>query len=171
MFTFYVVFLIPVIVYVLAFLYETWLSFRRLKDPRAGRSSYVTATWEVTHTLLVFAVVTLLMTFTQDLVRLASALFWPTFIAAIALGLRAVGYLYIFYVRPKVGKASWIDWGFALTHVVAALFLVVTVAKALWFITREHPIANTQFFPIFIPGLLLVLAVCSIPIAILYRTK
>ncbi len=171
MFTFYLVFLLPVFVYVMAFLYETWLSFRRLKDPGAGRASYVTATWEVTHTLLVFAVVTLLMTFTQDLVRLASTLFWPTFIAVIALGLRAVGYLYIFYVRPKVSRASWIDWGFALTHVVAALFLVVTVVKALWFIAQQHPIANTQFFPIFIPGVILVFAVCAIPIITLYRTK
>ncbi len=171
MFTFYLVFLLPVLVYMVAFLYETWLSFKRLKNPKAGRASYVTATWEVTHTLLVFAVVTLLMTFTQDLVRLASTLFWPTFIAAIALGLRAIGYLYIFYVRPRMSQANWVDWSFALTHVVAALFLAVTVVKALWFIGQQHPIANTQFFPIFIPGLLLVLAVCIVPIAVLYRTK
>ncbi len=171
MLTFYLVFLIPLLIFVVAFLYETWLSFKRLKDPRKGRAGYVTATWEVTHTLLVFSVVTLLMTFTQDLVRLASALFWPTFIAAIALGLRAVAYLYIFYVRSGTKRANWIDWGFALTHVVAAVFLVLTVVKALWFIVQHNPTANTQFFPIFVPGLILVLAVCIVPIATLYRTK
>ncbi len=171
MLTFYIVFLVPLLIFVVAFLYETWLSLKRLRDPRAGRASYVTATWEVTHTLLVFSVVTLLMTFTQDLVRLASTLFWPTFIAAIALGLRAVAYVYIFYVRTHTKRANWIDWGFALTHVVAAVFLVLTVLKALWFIWQNNPTANTQFFPIFVPGLVLVLAVCIVPIATLYRTK
>lgn len=171
MLTFYIVFLVPLLIFVVAFLYETWLSFRRLRDAKAGRLGYVTATWEVTHTLLVFSVITLLMTFTQDLVHLADTLFWPTFVAAIALGLRAVAYLYIFYVRQTTRRANWIDWGFALTHVVAAVFLVLTVAKALWFILQNNPVANTQFFPIFIPGLILVLAVCIVPIITLYRTK
>lgn len=171
MLTFYIVFLVPLLIFVTAFLYETWLSFKRLKNPQKGRTGYVTATWEVTHTLLVFSVVTLVMTFTQDLVRLASVLFWPVFIAAVALGLRAVAYLYIFYVRTTTKRANWIDWGFALTHVVAALFLVLAVVKGLWFIWQNNPVANTQFFPVFIPGLLLVLAVCIVPLVTLYRTK
>jgi hypothetical protein len=171
MLTFYVVFLVPLLIFVVAFLYETWLSFKRLNNPKNGRAGYVTATWEVTHTLLVFSLIMLLMTFTQDLVRLADALFWPAFIAAGALGLRAVGYLYIFYVRSATKHANWIDWSFAVTHVVAAAFLVLTVVKALWFIWQNDPVANTQFFPAFIPGLILVLAVCIVPIATLYRTK
>ncbi|MCA9327042.1 hypothetical protein KDA14_00775 [Candidatus Saccharibacteria bacterium] len=171
MLTFYIVFLTPVLLFVLAFLYETWLSFARLKNPSSGKGGYVNATWEVTHTLLVFSVVMLLMTFTQDLVRLADVLFWPTFIAAIALGLRAVAYIYIFYVRHNVKRAGIVDWFFALTHVVAAALLVTVVIKALWFIWQNNPTANTQFFPIFIPGLILVLLVCIAPIMSLYRAK
>lgn len=171
MLTFYVVFLVPLTIFVLAFLYETWLSIARLRNPNAGKTGYVSATWEVTHTLLVFAVVMLLMTFTQDLVRLADALFWPTFIAAIALGLRAVAYIYIFYVRHNAKRIGAIDWFFALTHIVAAAFLVTVVVKALWFIWKNDPVANTQFFPIFIPGLILVLLVCVVPILTLYRAK
>lgn len=169
--TFYIVFLVPLLLFVSAFLYETWLSFARLRNPKKGRAGYVSATWEVTHTLLVFTVVMLIMTFTQDLVRLADVLFWSTFIAAIFLGLRAVAYLYIFYVRPPSRPASWIDWAFAFTHVFAAAFLVITVLRALWFIWQEHPVANTQFFPLFIPGLILVLFLCTVPMLTIYRTK
>ena len=171
MWLFYVLFLVPVLLFVIAFLYETWLSFARLKSPKKGRASYLTATWEVTHTLLVFAVVMLLMTFTQSLTDLAHALFWPTFIAAVFIGLRAVAYLYIFYVRRDTKRIDVVDWGFAITHVGAALFLVLTVLDALIFIWTKHPVANTQFFPAFIPGLLLVLALCAVPLATLYRTK
>ena len=171
MLTFYIVFLVPLLLFVSAFLYETWLSFARLRNPKQGRSGYVSATWEVTHTLLVFTVVMLLMTFTQDLVRLADTLFWPTFIAAVALGLRGVAYLYIFYVRPASRKVGLVDWGFALTHVVAAGFLVLTVIEALLFIWQKDPIANTQFFPMFLPGLVLVLLLCAIPMSSIYRTK
>lgn len=169
--TFYIVFIVSIGLFVVAFLYETWLSLRRLARPQSGREGYVSATWEVTHTLLVFALITLLMTFTQDLVNLASSIFWPAFIAAIALGLRAVVYLYIWYVRRSAVRRNWVDWIFAVSHLVAAVFLVLTAAKALWFISRYHPVANTQFLPIFIPGLVLTAAVCIIPAIVLYRTK
>lgn len=171
MLTFYIVFLVPVLLYVIAFLYETFLSFKRLGNPRAGRYGYVSTTWEVTHTLLVFSIVMLVMTFTQDIVNLANVLFWSTFIAAIALGLRAVSYLYIFYVRDAKKRPGAIDWMFALTHVAAAIFLVITVVKALLFIWQHNPTPNTQFFPVFIPGLVLVVGVCILPMAVLYKTK
>lgn len=171
MWLFYVLFLVPLVLFVSAFLYETWLSFARLKDPKKGRASYVSATWETTHTLLVFTVVMLLMTFTQVLDDLAAAIFWPTFIAAVFLGLRAVAYIYIFYVRKETKRVNWIDWFFAFTHVGAAVFLVITVLKALWFILQENPPANTQFFPLFIPGLMLVLILTALPLLSIYRTK
>ncbi|MBL8121722.1 hypothetical protein JNM87_03160 [Candidatus Saccharibacteria bacterium] len=171
MWLFYVLFLTPLVLFVSAFLYETWLSFARLKNPKKGRAGYVTATWEVTHTLLVFTVVMLLMTFTQSLTALARSLYWSTFVAAVFLGLRAVAYLYIFYVRRDTKRINAIDWFFAITHVGAAIFLVVTVLQALVFIWTKDPVANTQFFPAFVPGLLLVLALCAVPLATVYRTK
>lgn len=171
MWLFYVIYLVPVLLFVTAFLYETWLSFARLKDPKKGRATYLSATWEVTHTLLVFAVVMLLMTFTKSLTELASSLFWVTFIAAVFIGLRAVAYLYIFYVRKNQKTVNAIDWFFAFTHVGAALFLVATVVQSLIFIWTKDPVANTQFFPAFIPGLVLVLALCAVPLATIYRTK
>jgi hypothetical protein len=60
---------------------------------------------------------------------------------------------------------------FAISHIVAALLLVVTVVKALLYIYQNNPPVNSQFIPYFIPGLLVVLAISAIPILTLYSTK
>lgn len=164
-------FLVPVVLFVIAFLYETYLSFRRLKNPRAGKSGYLSATWEITHTLLVAAVVMLVMMFTKSIDELSAAIFTATFLAAVALGVRAVLYIYIFYVRDGKPKTNWIDWTFAFTHVIAAGLLVVVVLQALWFLYQNNPVPNTQFLPYFIPGMIFVLLVTLFPILFLYKTK
>ncbi len=165
-----ILFLVPTLLFVVAFLYETYLSFRRLKNPKAGKTGYLAATWEVTHTLLVAAVVMLVMMFTDHIDKLSSAIFTATFMAATALGVRAVLYIYIFYVRTK-NKTSWIDWAFAFAHVIAALLLVVVVLQAIWFMHQNNVAVNSQFLPYFIPGIVVVIAVCAVPILVLYKTK
>ncbi len=160
----------PVLLFVLGFLYETYISFKRLARPKYKRDEYVSATWEVTHTLLVFAVVMLLMLFTKVLDELAASIFLSTFIAGTALMIRSACYTYIFYARKK-NIINWVDWTFALSHVVAALFLVITVLKALWFIFTKNPPVNDQFIPYFIPGLLVVIGICILPMILLYKTK
>lgn len=165
-----ILFIVPVLLFVLAFLYETYVSFRRLAGRSNDRRAYLSATWEITHTLLVFAVVMLIMLFTQQLDQLASAIFVPTFLAAAILAIRAVCYVYIFYVR-STPRINWIDWLFAVTHVLAAALLVVVVLKAVWFILTEEPTVNSQFIPYFLPGLALVMAVCAVPIIFLYQTR
>lgn len=163
-------FLIPTLLFVIAFLYETYLSFARLKNPKLGKKEFVSATWEVTHTLLIFAVVMLLMLFSRNIDGIATAIFIPTFLAALALAVRLICYLYIFYVRQK-NKITAVDWVFAISHIVAALLLVVTVVKALLYIYQNNPPVNSQFIPYFIPGLLVVLAISAIPVLTLYSTK
>lgn len=166
----YALFFIPLIIFVLAFLYETFLSFRRLQNIKVGKQGYVHATWEVTHTLLVFALVVLIMMFTKSIDALSSTIFVTTFLAAVALIIRSICYTYIFYVR-KSQKTSWVDWLFAVSHVAAALFLVITVIKIVWFLVKQSPEANLQFVPMFIPGLILVLVICALPMFYLYSTK
>lgn len=165
-----ILFLVPTLLFVLAFLYETFLSFKRLRRPDAGKAGYVSATWEITHTLLVTAVVMLVMMFTSVIDKLSAAIFTATFLAAIALGVRAVLYIYIFYVRPNK-KIGLVDWLFALTHISAAGLLVTVVAQALWFLHQYNPPANTQFLPYFIPGLIGVIALTFAPIVYLYKTN
>lgn len=166
----YALFLVPLVLYVVAFLYETLLSFLRLRNPKAGRSGYVHATWEITHTLLIFSLVVMLMLFTKSIDGLAAAIFLPAFLAAVALVVRSICYIYIFYVR-STPKTSAVDWVFAISHVFAAIFLVLTAVKALLYLFQNQPDANTQFIPVFIPGLIVVVAICAIPMIYLYFSK
>lgn len=170
MITAYLLIFIPILLFVAAFLYETYLSFARLRKPNAGKHGYVDATWEVTNTLLVFGVVMMLMLFTKSIDVIASAIFMSTLLAGGALLIRAACYIYIFYVRTQQ-RTGPVDVLFALSHVAAAAMLVVTVIKASWLLFTEYPEANLQFIPYFLPGLFLVLAVCAVPMIILYRSK
>jgi cytochrome bd-type quinol oxidase subunit 2 len=166
----YALFLIPLTLYVVAFLYETILSFLRLKNTEAGRTGYVHATWEITHTLLIFALVVMLMLFTKVIDDLGAVMFVPAFLAAVALTIRSMCYIYIFYVRNST-TTSWIDWVFAGSHVAAASLLVLTAVRALLYLLQNQPPANTQFIPVFVPGLIVVVAICLAPMLFLYFTK
>lgn len=166
----YALFLVPLVLFVLAFLYETLLSFLRLRNPESGRAGYVHTTWEITHTLLIFALVVMLMLFTKSIDELSAAIFIPAFLAAIALTIRSICYIYIFYVRTTP-RTSFVDWVFAFSHVFAALLLVVTAAKALWYLFQNQPDANTQFVPVFLFGLVFVIGICIVPIIFLYSSK
>jgi cytochrome bd-type quinol oxidase subunit 2 len=165
-----ILFLIPVLLFVVAFLYETFLSLQRLFKPQASKRGYVNATWETTHTLLVAGVIVLVMMFTRDIANLGSAIFLSTFLAAGALVVRAVIYCYIFYVR-KSEKVNWVDWLFAASHLLAAVFLVITVLEALWYLYRNNPPANTEFLPLLVPGLVAVIAAIAVPMFVLYKTR
>lgn len=162
-----ILFLVPVLLFVIAFLFETYLSFKRLKSTKPSHKGYVQATWEVTHTLLVIGVVFLVMMFTQNIEGLSSAIFTAAFIAISFLLIRAICYAYIFYGRKK-DKVSIVDWIFAFSHLFAAVFLVIVVIQALWYIYKNNPAPNTQFFPYFLPGLIVVIAIVFIPLVMLY---
>lgn len=164
----YLLIYIPILLFVLAFLYETFLSFARLFKKTS--LSYTDATWEVTNTLLVFGVVMLIMLFTQDIDRLASAIFLTTLSAGVALLARGALYVYVFYIKTS-NKIGLLDWLFALSHVVAALLLVATVVIATIFLITQQPAANLEFIPYFIPGLVLVLGVCAVPLVRLYFSR
>lgn len=170
MFWAYVLIYVPILLFVVAFLYETYLSFTRLGNHKSSRQGYLSATWEVTHTFLIFGVVMLLMLYTQVIDQIADVIFLSTFWAAVALGLRGVLYIYLFYVRKKP-TINWIDWVFAFTHVIAAVLLVITVLRATWFLFTQNPPLNAQFIPVFLPGLLIILLITAIPMAVLYKSK
>lgn len=165
-----VLFITPVLLFVVAFLYETYLSFKRLKNPKFGSDGYISATWEVTHTLLVFAVVMLLMLFSSSIDDISKVILLPVFWAGTALSIRAALYIYIFFVR-KSPKITWVDWSFAFSHILAALLLVLVVLKSLFFVYKNKPEVNSQFIPYFMPGLMIVLVVCFVPLLYLYRVK
>ena len=167
----YLLIYIPILLFVLAFLFETFLSFARLKPGnKFAKSGFADATWEVTNTLLVFGVVMLLMLFTRSIDVIADAIRTSTLLAATALLVRAICYIYVFYIK-QTRRINILDWLFAISHLLAALLLVVTVLQATIVLFTKHPEANLQFIPYFIPGLVFVLALCAWPLAKLYSTK
>lgn len=163
-------FLVPVLIFVVAFLYETYISFARLKDTKKDRHGYVSATWEITHTFLIIGLVMLFIFYSQSLTDIASAIFLPAFLAGLFLVIRGILYTYIFYVR-KEKKVNYLDWLFACLHVLAAIFLVLVVSKAVYFVLKNHPIANMQFIAYYIPGLILTLALITVPMFVIYKIK
>lgn len=166
----YLLIYVPILLFVAGFLYETYLSFARIAKKGKGRKAYLSTTWEVTHTLLIFGVVMMLMLFTKHIDTIANAIFIPTFIAMTALFLRGLCYIYIFHItkRTKIGITDWI---FALSHVVAALFLVVVVLLFTYTLATNTFTANTQFVPPFLVGLGGILLVCAAPLGALYLQK
>lgn len=164
----YALIYVPILLFVLGFLYETFISFKRLR----GKAShaYVDATWEVTHTFLVFGLVMLLMLYTQAIDQLADVLFLPAFLAAIALGARGACYIYIFYVR-KGKKITWVDHIFAWSHVAAALLLVTAVLRFSWYLISENPPANEQFVTPFLVGLVFIFGLCVLPLLKIYSSR
>lgn len=165
-------FIIPLVFYVVAFLYETYLSLVRLgASKQKNNSNYVSATWEITHTLLVFSLVMLLMLHTNEINELASMLFVPAFLAGFALTMRAFFYVYVFYVREPAKRVGIGDWLFAASHVLAVIGLVATAFQALKFISVDGRMVNDQFLPIFVPGLVLIMALCAGPIFVVYKNK
>ena len=129
------------------------------------------ATWEITHTLLVFSLVMLLMLHTANLSALARVLFMPAFIAAFALSVRAFCYVYIFYVRDTKAPTDWFDWLFAISHGAALLTLALTAYRAVDFLRQPNLVVNHQFLGYFVPGLFVILAICTVPMVMLYKTK
>jgi cytochrome bd-type quinol oxidase subunit 2 len=166
----YLLIYVPILLFVSGFLYETYLSFARIAKKGKGRKTYLSTTWEVTHTLLIFGVVMMLMLFTKHIDVIANAIFIPTFIAMTALFVRGLCYVYIFYIS-KHTKTGIADWIFAFSHVVAALFLVIVVALFTYTLATHTFVANTQFIPPFLVGLGGILLVCAAPLAALYLQK
>jgi len=170
MLTVYLLIYTPILLFVVAFLMETYLSVVRLFASNRRGSGYVDATWEVTNTLLVFGVVMLLMLFTKSIDVIAAAIFVPTMLAAVGLIARAACYLHIFYVKDT-HRIGLVDWVFSGLHLATALLLVTTVLEATRVLITKHPVANTQFVPYFLPGLAFVLLICLVPLVRLYRSK
>lgn len=163
----YLLIYIPILLFVLAFLYETLLSVLRLVG-YSERRGYVDSTWEITHTTLVFGVVMMLMLFTKNIDTIASVLFWPAFLAITFLMIRGATYIQIFYIRKNVKRRNWVDWTFMLSHLGAALTLVWAVIAFTLLLLGDTMQANTQFVPAFTTGLIVIVAIITGPIMYLY---
>lgn len=170
----YTVVLIPLVAYILAFGYETILSLLRLSKKYQRRhryQGYAHATWEITHTLLIFSFTAFFVLFSPLVVKLAEHAYLPLFATGVLFAVRGVLYLYLFYVVTDDKPRPFWDWLFALTHLGLLTTLLWAIA-VVWGIIAANPVTPlTDMVWLVAPPVALVLAVSFIPLLRLYFTR
>lgn len=164
--------LTPLSLFLVAYLYETYISFRRLSQPKKGRH-YVDATWEVTHTFLVVSVALFVGFFSSNLTEIAYVTFYPLFLTSVFVGIRTLAYIYIFVIRENKNQMtrSLVDSIFAFSHVGVIIGLLYLLAVLIPKILSIQLIPNTLFIPWMIPGAFAIIVICIIPLFNLYKTR
>lgn len=167
--TLYILLITLIVLYAAGYLYETIMSFVRLKTTK--REMYPNASWEVIHTTLVIAFATFMITHGPMLPELAPLILVPFMIALLGFFLRATCQMLIFFGRQDSRRHSWIDWCFAFSHLVILIpFLYAVITTAVYLLT--HPLnVLTGMFGWFIPGLLLGIALNLVPIVYIFHTQ
>jgi len=78
--------------------------------------------------------------------------------------------VYLFFAA-KAGRHAVADWLFAVCHLVMLCGLAYTIVATLRVLSTQNFAVNDQFIGYMIPALILVGAVCAVPIWGSYRRK
>ncbi len=164
--------LTPLVIFLVAYVVETYLSFKRLISPRNGRD-YLDATWEITHTFLVVSVALFVGFFSNNLVTIAHTTFFPLFFTSIFIGIRTLAYIYIFVISSakKQQQRTWIDMVFAWSHIGVIAGLLYLLAVLIPQLLTTELIPNTSFIAWMVPGAVIIFIACLAPLISLYRIK
>lgn len=167
----YSLILVPLAFYALAFGYETYMSIARLVGNAYSRgATYVHATWEVTHTLLVYSFVIFITTHSNMLPQLAPVMFVPVSIVATLLMIRAALYLYLFYGEENPRAARLLHSLFAVCHIVPFMALIWGFIAVYGTVSRLSLEPMTDNLWIIFAGLVITASFCAIPLARLYAS-
>jgi len=107
--------IIPLLVYIPMFGYETYIAFRRVGKPLDKGGEYLHATWESTHTFLILSVNYFVWLYSSAVVAVGQAVFLPLFIFGLTFIARAVIYTYLFYIKTSTKATPVLDLIFALS--------------------------------------------------------
>jgi len=163
--------IVPLIVYIPMFLVELFIAFRRIGKPLDKGGEYLHATWEATHTFLILALNYFMWLYSSAIVDVGKVVFIPLITFGAVFIVRAILYVYLFYIRKSNRPNILADWLFALSHVVMfACISYVAVATALTLLGGNYD-PNHILLPLLYPGLFLMIPLISVPLYFLYRTK
>lgn len=168
----YTLILLPIAGWVAAFGYETWIALGRSEtggDFKKG-DAYVHASWEITHTLLVYAFTVFLISFADSLSILDRALFLPVCAFMIALMIRGCIYLYLFYGEDIKWPQLWYNL-FAITHIASLVAILSGALNVAFLIMTFSLTPSTDHLPIVTIGFVLTAIVCAVPIWAAYRHR
>jgi len=167
----YLFILTPLIVYVITFIYETYLAIMRVKTGKLDRGqAFVMSTWEISHTIFVYAVTVFIVSHADLLPIIAPQLLLPSSIFIVALIIRGTMYLSLFYADSSSNKKHRL-WHalFALTYITGLLSAVWLIMIATVSIITQGFVPNTDALIYTAAGFIPALLICGIPIFVLYR--
>ncbi len=163
--------LIPIIAYLPMFLYELYIAFRRIGKPMDKGGEYLHATWEVTHTFLILSLNYFMWLYSSAIVEVSKAVFLPLILFGAVFIVRAVLYLYLFYIKTSKRPNLSADWLFAICHIaMLASVGYIGVATTRILLTGDYE-PNHILLPLIVPGLFLMIPLISVPLYFLYQTK
>jgi hypothetical protein len=163
--------IVPLLVYIPMFLVELYIAFRRIGKPLDKGGEYLHATWEVTHTFLILSLNYFMWLYSSAIVEVARAVFVPLITFGAVFIVRAILYVYLFYIKKSTKPNLLADWSFALCHVVMFVCIsYVTVATAGVLLGGNYE-PNHILLPLLYPGILLMVPLVSVPLYFLYKTR
>lgn len=163
--------IVPLLIYIPMFLVELYIAFRRIGKPLDKGGEYLHATWEATHTFLILALNYFMWLYSSAIVDVARAVFVPLITFGAVFIIRAILYVYLFYIKKSTKPNLLLDWSFALCHVAMfACISYVAIATANILVSGDYT-SNHILLPLLYPGLFLMIPLVSVPLYFLYKTR
>jgi hypothetical protein len=163
--------LVPLIAYIPMFAIEVYISFRRIGKPVDNGGEYLHATWEVTHTFLILSLNYFMWLYSSAIVDVAKSVFMPLIIFGGIFIVRAILYTYLFYIKSNEKPNVFIDWSFALCHVLMLITIILVAVGAASILLNGSYEPNHVLLPLLFPGLFLMIPLIALPLYFLYRTN
>lgn len=162
--------ILPMLVYIPMFLVEVYIAFRRIGKPLDKGGEYLHATWEATHTFLILSVNYFMWLFSSAIVDVAKAVFVPLLTFGGVFIVRAVLYIYLFYIKKSNKPNLLADWSFALCHIVMLVCLVYIAVVTTTTLLGGDYAPNDFLPPLLYPGIFLMVPLVAVPVYFLYKT-
>lgn len=153
------------------FLVEVYIAFRRIGKPLDKGGEYLHATWEVTHTFLILGVNYFMWLYSSAVVDVARAVFLPLISFGAVFIIRAVLYIYLFYVKKSNKPNIVVDWLFAVCHVAMIACIAIVALETLRILLSGNYESNAILLPLLYPGLFLMVPLTIVPLYFLYKTR
>ncbi len=163
--------IIPILAYIPMFLVEVYISLRRIGRPLDKGGEYLHATWEATHTFLILGINYFMWLYSSAIVDVAKNVFIPLISFGAIFIIRAILYLYLFYIKKTTKPNLFVDWVFAICHIIMLICVAWVAVVTIDILQNGDYISNEILLPLLYPGLFLMIPLISVPLYFLYKTK
>lgn len=163
--------IVPLAAYIPMFLVEVYIAFRRIGKPLDKGGEYLHATWEVTHTFLILGLNYFMWLYSPAVVDVARSVFVPLITFGAIFIVRAILYVYLFYIKKTSQPNITADGLFALCHIVMFACIAFVAFATTQTLLEGNYEPNHVLLPLLYPGLLLMLPLIAVPLYFLYKPR